>query len=55
MRSSSGRLPKDLWNFKIFEFLDLNTLLTIELASKYFFIRLSAGNALYCDCGDGLE
>ena len=50
--SSSGRLPKDLWNYQILQFLDLESLTTLEYTSKYFFLRLSA-NSPNCECGDG--
>ena len=50
--SSSGRLPKDLWNYVILEYLDLETLVTLEYASKYFYSRLSTATALYCECCD---
>ena len=41
-RSSSGRLPKDLWNFAILLYLDLDTLLNLERTCRYFFSRLAA-------------
>ena len=51
-RSTSGRLPKDIWNYFLFAFLDMQTLLTLERVSRYFNYRLSA-SPQFCQCNEG--
>ena len=49
LKAASGRLPKDLWNFQILLFLDVDVLLSLEQTCKYFNIRLQP-NSAQCSC-----
>ena len=40
LNAAAGRLPKDLWNFQILLFLDVDDLLNLEHTCKYFCFKL---------------